>query len=329
MKKISAFFVVTLFCMLLTSSTKQITIFIIGDSTAANKSNYKTNPERGWGMVLQGFYDERILVDNHAVNGQSSKSFIDDGRWKKVIDKVKPGDYVFIQFGHNDEKPNPKRHTDPGSSFDDNLRKFCRETMAKGGHPVLFNAVVRRNFMRKVDSTVEDESLRSVKYGDEEVNSDTLIDTHGAYLFPPKYIAKELGVPFVDANRVTHDIEQRMGIEGSRKLHMWLKPGEVESIPDGRKDNTHYNIYGARVVAEALAKAIAQEVPALKKYIIHYDYVVSEKGKGNYLTLQDAVNAAPMGKKTKILILDGTWEKPVIPQGKKIRFKTFPEAKVK
>lgn len=329
MKKISAFFVVTLFCMLLTSSTKQITIFIIGDSTAANKSNYKTNPERGWGMVLQGFYDARILVDNHAVNGQSSKSFIDDGRWKKVIDKVKPGDYVFIQFGHNDEKPNPKRHTDPGSTFDDNLRKFCRETMAKGGHPVLFNAVVRRNFMRKVDSTVEDESLRSVKYGDEEVNSDTLIDTHGAYLFPPKYIAKELGVPFVDANRVTHDIEQGMGIEGSRKLHMWLKPGEVESIPDGRKDNTHYNIYGARVVAEALAKAIAIEVPALKKYIIHYDYVVSEKGKGNYLTLQDAVNAAPMGKKTKILILDGTWEKPVIPQGKKIRFKTFPEAKVK
>lgn len=329
MKKISAFFIVTLFCMLLTSSTKQITIFIIGDSTAANKSNYKTNPERGWGMVLQGFYDERILVDNHAVNGQSSKSFIDDGRWKKVIDKVKPGDYVFIQFGHNDEKPNPKRHTDPGSTFDDNLRKFCRETMAKGGHPVLFNAVVRRNFMRMVDSTVEDESLRSVKYGDEEVNSDTLIDTHGAYLFPPKYIAKELGVPFVDANRVTHDIEQGMGIEGSRKLHMWLKPGEVESIPDGRKDNTHYNIYGARVVAEALAKAIAQEVPALKKYIIHYDYVVSEKGKGNYLTLQDAVNDAPMGKKTKILILDGTWEKPVIPQGKKIRFKTFPEAKVK
>lgn len=329
MKKISAFFVVTIFCMLLTSSTKQITIFIIGDSTAANKSNYKTNPERGWGMVLQGFYDARILVDNHAVNGQSSKSFIDDGRWKKVIDKVKPGDYVFIQFGHNDEKPNPKRHTDPGSTFDDNLRKFCRETMEKGGHPVLFNAVVRRNFMRKVDSTVEDESLRSVKYGDEEVNSDTLIDTHGAYLFPPKYIAKELGVPFVDANRVTHDIEQGMGIEGSRKLHMWLKPGEVESIPDGRKDNTHYNIYGARVVAEALAKAIAQEVPALKKYIIHYDYVVSEKGKGNYLTLQDAVNAAPMGKKTKILILDGTWEKPVIPQGKKIRFKTFPEAKVK
>ena len=329
MKKFLSFLTVALLCVALTSSKRQITIFVIGDSTAANKSNYKTNPERGWGMVLQGFYDARILVDNHAVNGQSSKSFIDEGKWQKVIDKVKPGDYVFIQFGHNDEKPNPKRHTDPGSTFDDNLRKFCKETLAKGGHPVLFNAVVRRNFMRKVDSTVEDESLRSVKYGDEEVNSDTLIDTHGAYLFPPKYVAEELGIPFVDANRVTHDIEQGMGIEGSRKLHMWLKPGEVESIPDGRKDNTHYNVFGARVVADALANEIAKQVPALRKYMIHYDYVVSALGKGNYLTLQEAIDAVAAGKKTTILILDGTWEKPMIPNGKRVGFKKFPGVVVK
>lgn len=329
MKRFLSILSVVLMCIALTSSKRQITIFVIGDSTAANKSGYKTNPERGWGMVLQGCYDARIRVDNHAVNGQSSKSFIDEGKWQKVIDQVKPGDYVFIQFGHNDEKPNPKRHTDPGSTFDDNLRKFCKETLAKGGHPVLFNAVVRRNFMRKVDSTVEDESLRSVKYGDEEVNSDTLIDTHGAYLFPPKTVAAELGVPFVDANRITHDIEQGMGIEGSRKLHMWLKPGEVASIPDGRKDNTHYNIYGAHVVANALADEIAKIVPALRKYVIHYDYVVSALGKGNYMTLQEAVDAAPLGKKTTILVLDGSWEKPQIPQGKRIRYKKFPDVIVK
>ena len=329
MKKYLSIFSVVLMCMLLTSSKKQITIFVIGDSTAANKSGYKTSPERGWGMVLQGCYDPRVRVDNHAVNGQSSKSFIDDGRWQKVIDQVKPGDYVFIQFGHNDEKPNPKRHTDPGSTFDDNLRRFCQETIAKGGHPVLFNAVVRRNFLRKVDSTVEDESLRSVKYGDEEVNSDTLIDTHGAYLIPPKTVAAELGVPFVDANRVTHDIEQGMGIEGSRRLHMWLKPGEVESIPDGRKDNTHYNVYGAHVVANALADEIAKQVPVLRKYVTHYDFVVSKLGRGNYMSLQEAVDAVPTGKKTKVLILDGEWQKPVIPQGKKVSFKLFPEARIK
>ena len=328
-KKYLFFLCVMILSLLVTSSNKQITIFIIGDSTAANKSAYKTNPERGWGMVLQGCFDSKILVDNHAQNGRSSKSFIDEGRWDKVMEKLKPGDYVIIQFGHNDEKPNPQRHTDPGSTFDDNLRKFCKETLAKGGHPILMNAVVRRNFLRKVDNTVEDESLRSVKYGDEEVNSDTLIDTHGAYLYPPKYVAEELGVPFVDANRITHDIEQGMGIEGSRKLHMWLKPGEVASIPDGRKDNTHYNIYGAHVVANALANEIAKQVPALRKHVIHYDYVVSKLGRGNYMTLQEAVDAASVGKKTKILVLDGEWDKPTVPKGKKVSFKTFPNATVK
>lgn len=87
---------------LMTSSNKVTTIFVIGDSTAAEKNHPASTPERGWGMVLQGCFDDKILVDNHAVNGRSSKSFIDEGRWQKVLDKVKPGDYVIIQFGHND-----------------------------------------------------------------------------------------------------------------------------------------------------------------------------------------------------------------------------------
>lgn len=87
-------------------------------------------------MVLQGCFDDKIIVDNHAVNGRSSKSFIDEGRWQKVLDQLKPGDYVFIQFGHNDEKPHANRHTDPGSTFDANLERFVKETRAKGGIPV-------------------------------------------------------------------------------------------------------------------------------------------------------------------------------------------------
>ena len=101
-----------------------ITIFMIGDSTMANKKIDGGNPERGWGMVLPGFFSEDIRIDNHAVNGRSSKSFISEGRWEKVISKVKKGDYVFIQFGHNDEKTDSTRHTDPGTTFDDNLRRF-------------------------------------------------------------------------------------------------------------------------------------------------------------------------------------------------------------
>lgn len=109
-----------------------ITIFMIGDSTMANKSLTGGNPERGWGHVLPGFFSEDIQVDNHAMNGRSSKSFINEGRWDKVLSLIKKGDYVFIQFGHNDEKLSAERHTDPGTTFDANLRKFVNETRAKG-----------------------------------------------------------------------------------------------------------------------------------------------------------------------------------------------------
>ena len=246
---------------------KPVTVFMIGDSTMANKDTTGDKQERGWGMMLQQYFKKGVVVDNHAVNGRSSKSFIDEGRWNAVLEKIKPGDYVIIQFGHNDEKPAPDRHTDPGTTFDANLRRFVLESRAKGGIPILCNAVVRRNFFRQVDSSVDDESLRNTTYEDEQVNSDTLIDTHGAYLLSPKNVARELNVPFIDANRITHDLEQGLGIEGSRKLHMWFRPGEHPSVPNGRKDNTHYNIYGATVVAGLLAEEIACQVPALKKKI--------------------------------------------------------------
>ncbi len=328
-----------LFVLVLTSAGKhRTTIFVIGDSTAAEKSQPEQNPERGWGMVLQGFFDESIRVDNRAVNGRSSKSFIDEGRWQKVLDDLQPGDYVFIQFGHNDEKPKPDRHTDPGSTFDDNLRRFVNETRAKGGIPVLFNCVVRRNFLdasriqKHVDiaGADDDEKLRSTSYdGEEMVNSDTLIDTHGAYRFSPMHVAKELNVPFVNANQITHDIEQGMGVMGSRKLHMWFKPGENAFIKKGRKDNTHYNVYGARVVASALVDEVGCQVPALKKHIRHFDYVVSTEGRGNFLTLQSAVDAVPDGSKARILVIDGTWKKPVVPKNKKIKLVKYSDVIVK
>lgn len=266
--KTTRIFLAALTLLMLTSAftmRKTVTVFMIGDSTMANKDTTGGKQERGWGMMLQQYFKSGVVVDNHAVNGRSSKSFIDEGRWDVVLSKMKPGDYVIIQFGHNDEKPAADRHTDPGTTFDANLRRFVLESRAKGGIPILCNAVVRRNFYRQVDSSVDDESLRNTTYEDEKVNSDTLIDTHGAYLISPKNVAAELDVPFIDANRVTHDLEQGMGIEGSRRLHMWFRPGEHPSVPKGRKDNTHYNVYGATVVAGLLAEEIAHQVPALKK----------------------------------------------------------------
>ena len=178
--------------LLLTSfrtDTRDVTtIFMIGDSTMANKPLDGDNPERGWGQMLPGFFTEDIRVDNHARNGRSSKSFIDEGLWEQVRTQIRKGDYVFIQFGHNDEKPKPDRHTDPGTTFDANLRRFVEETRAKGGIPVLFNSIVRRNFFDNKNA-VTDDDLRREKVEGTSLEGDTLIDTHGAYLESPRRVA--------------------------------------------------------------------------------------------------------------------------------------------
>ena len=250
---------------------KTTTIFIIGDSTVAKKDLSTGSPERGWGMALQCYFDSAyIRVDNHAVNGRSSKSFIDEGRWDKVLSAMKPGDYVIIQFGHNDEKPAVERHTDPGSTFDYNLAKFVRETRERGGIPILMNPVVRRNFAQKPLKNDDDEKLRNTTFADGSklVEGDSLIDTHGLYKVAPRDVARRMNCHFIDANQITHDLEQSLGVEGSKKLHMWYKPGEEPSLPQGRQDNTHYNIYGAQVVAKLLAEALIEEIPVLSKYYV-------------------------------------------------------------
>lgn len=315
------YFLVLLLCVLSLSAYKKnekITIFMIGDSTMANKDISGGKMERGWGMMLKNFFTEDVIVDNHALNGRSSKSFISEGHWQKVVEKIKPGDYVFIQFGHNDEKDDPKRHTDPGTTFDENLRKFVKETRMRGGIPVLFNSVVRRIFTNST-TAVADDDTRSNSSAD-LVEGDTLVDTHGDYLLSPRNVARELDVPFVDANKITLDLEQGLGPDKSKKLHMWYLPNEVPSLPKGRQDNTHYNVYGAYVVAGLLADAVSDAVPELKQYRCKYDASVARDGSGLYFDLQTAVENVPSGVKTTILVGEGKWKKPVAGKDKKIEY---------
>ena len=271
MKKYTFLSFLLVLCLVFMSATKEktTTIFVIGDSTAAKKDTTGGKVERGWAMMLQECFDaDYIVVDNHAVNGRSSKSFINEGRWDKVLSLIKPGDYVIIQFGHNDEKSQAERHTDPGSTFDYNLSKYVRETREKGGIPVLMNCVVRRNFAKVAPKNDDDEKLRNTTYADgaKIVESDSLVDTHGLYRVAPRDVAQRMNCYFVDANQITHDLEQGLGTEASKKLHMWFRPGEEPSEPKGKQDNTHYNIYGARVVANLLADALCDEIPLLSKY---------------------------------------------------------------
>lgn len=311
-----------------TSEKQVITIFTIGDSTMANKPLEGGNPERGWGQMLSRYFSEEIVIDNHAVNGRSSKSFIDEGRWDKVLVKLKKGDYVFIQFGHNDEKPDEKRHTDPGTTFDANLKRFVEEARAKGAIPVLFNSIVRRNFGKAdadavAKAVVQDDIREGIDPNVPQAEVKTgarLIDTHGAYLDSPRNVARELEVPFVDLNRVTHDLVEQMGPEASKQLFVWVAPNTVPVLPKGREDNTHLNVRGAATVAWLAVQEVIKVVPALKPYVRHYDFVVAKDGSGDFFSVQEAINAVPDFRKnvrTTILVKRGVYkEKIVIPASK-------------
>lgn len=234
-----------------------VTIFMIGDSTMANKPTDGDKQERGWGQLLPVHLQGKVKVDNHAMNGRSSKSFIDEGRWDKVLSLIRPGDYVIIQFGHNDEKSREKVHTDPGSTFDANLRRFVTESRDCGGNPILMNSIVRRNFPPTVDTPHQ---------GSYEIEGDVLVDTHGKYLESPRVVAAEENVPFVDMNAITARLVTDMGKEKSKELFMWIPKGEYKFCPEGRIDNTHLRPYGAEVISGLALKGMVEVCPELSKY---------------------------------------------------------------
>ncbi|MCD7938556.1 MAG: pectinesterase family protein [Tannerellaceae bacterium] len=295
---------VLFFCLFLFSSFKTevpervVTIFMIGDSTMANKNLDGGNPERGWGQMLPAFFTGPVRIDNHAQNGRSSKSFIEEGRWQQVTDRLQPGDYVFIQFGHNDSKTDAARYTHPRQSYKENLERFIRETHAKGAIPVLFTSIVRRHF---------DENGR-------------LIDTHGEYVVVTREVARETGVILIDLNKSTHELIEELGPERSKELFVWVEPGQLACFPTGKQDDTHLNINGARQVAKLALKELKEQLPGLASRIQWPDFVVAQDGSGDFFTVQEAINAVPDYRKnsmTTILIRSGLYkEKVVIPESK-------------
>ncbi|MDE7347885.1 MAG: right-handed parallel beta-helix repeat-containing protein [Muribaculaceae bacterium] len=251
--------------------TDTITIWMAGDSTMANKQIDDEKQERGWGQMLPLMLQGPVKVSNHAVNGQSSKSFIDSGRWDKMMAGVKKGDYVIIQFGHNDEKiKSPERYSAPGSTFDDNLTKMVKDVKKKGATPILMNSIVRRNFpTEKVDNTkdVSDHEAGPTNVNPKEEGT-RLVDTHGAYLESPRNVAKKQKVTFIDFNASTHNLVQYLGTEKSKALYMHIPAGKYSFCPKGKIDNTHLNIYGATVLARLAADSLAKRIPELAVYII-------------------------------------------------------------
>jgi lysophospholipase L1-like esterase len=216
-------------------------LHLVGDSTMADKPVDKPNPERGWGQLFPTLVKEPARIVNHAVNGRSSKSFRDEGRWENVLTQLEAGDYVLIEFGHNDQKSkDPKRYAAADTDFKDNLRRFIRETRAKGATPLLATPVNRRKFDDKGQLT----------------------DTHGAYPDATRAVATEEKVPLIDLHKLTRPLLEKLGPEDSKSLFVWVKPGEYAILPKGREDDTHFNEKGALAVSELVAAEIrAQKLP--------------------------------------------------------------------
>ena len=243
-----------LLCMLLLPAAEAlaegpVTLYTIGDSTMAPNTKCDEDPGdpgRGWAEPLQQFFDPaQLVVRNCAVSGRSTKSFIDEGRWQKVLDRIVPGD-LLIQFGHNDaKKSDPKRYTDPETTFKENLRRFVNEARGKGATPILATSIVRRQFGK----------------------DGTLRDSHGRYVPAAAEVAAELNVPLVDMNRLTGELVLKYGPEESKKLYLYVEPNVAERFPDGNADDTHLCIRGAEEFAALFAEACAAANNPLGRYV--------------------------------------------------------------
>ena len=211
----------------------------------ANKVKPEENPERGWGQMFPMFLTDQITFDNRAVNGRSTRSFINEKLWDAVYKSLKPGDYVFIQFGHNDAKDQDSlRYTNPHTAYRHNLIRFVTETRAKGATPIIFSSISRRNFNE----------------------NGVLISSHGDYTLEARLVAQEYKVPFIDMEYYTELLEQSYGPEKSKQLHLHYKLGEIPYYKEDKADDTHLNEKSATIVA----KIVADELKKTNLEIVSY-----------------------------------------------------------
>ena len=212
----------------------KISVWMIGDSTMAIKSENRY-PEMGWGMPFASLFEEGVTVKNHAKNGRSSKSFKDEGLWNEVYDNIQAGDYVLIQFGHNDQKIDNPDVGAPPADYEANLREYVRVVKEKNAHPILLTPIARRRFSKG-----------------------KFYDSHGEYGSIACTLAKKMGIPCIDLNSATNDLLSNLGEENSASLFLHVEAGDV-NYPNGITDNTHLNVLGAERIAELVVAALKRQ----------------------------------------------------------------------
>jgi lysophospholipase L1-like esterase len=232
------------------------TLYIAGDSTAAQKYS-DAEPETGWGMALPFFLKKDLPVANRAVNGRSSKSFIDEGRLAAILGTIRPGDVLLVQFGHNDEKKDdPTRYTEPWTTYQDCLREYIEGARAHGARPVLATSVERRRF-------------------DADGNAQP---THGDYPAAMRALAEKERVALLDIQALSLALWQRLGVEETKKYFNWTAT---------EQDNTHFNPPGAIAVARLVARELLRTRVLAPSDVVRLDEDVPE----SWITWPEASSA--------------------------------------
>lgn len=240
-----------IFCFILSGFSflnppKKAVIFLVGDSTMANKPT-DDNPERGWGQLFPNFFNqEDVEIQNLAMNGRSTKSFINEHRWDTLMSRVKQGDFVLIQFGHNDSKTEDSLRSAPAHTiYKNNLIRFVNDVRRKGATPILITPVMRRKFD----------------------NTGKFIDQHGDYPSVVKEVAVMLQVSLIDLHKSSEALITKEGVENSKRFFLHIPANHFKNYKGKEEDNTHFSEYGASSMASLVCKSINDQQLALAKYL--------------------------------------------------------------
>lgn len=218
------------------------TIFLAGNSTVVDQDD---EPWCGWGQVLPRFLKPTIAVANYAESGESARSFISSRRLAKILTKIKKDDYLFIEFGHNDQKHTGDK-VGPYTSYYENLEYFIDKTREKGATPVLITPVNRRSFD----------------------NNEQIINTLGEYPNAMRKLAKEKNVMLIDLNKMTKVLYEAWGPEDSKKAFVHYPVGSFPNQVNVLEDNTHFNMYGGYQICKCVVKGLIENDSLLKDYIV-------------------------------------------------------------
>lgn len=216
-----------------------VTVFLCGNSTVVDQDN---EPWASWGQMIPAFFNNTVCFANYAESGESSNTFLAAGRLKKALTQMKKGDYIFMEFGHNDEK---QRRPGSGAwySYMYSLKIYIDEARRRGAYPVIVTPTQRRRFG----------------------TDGKLVPTHGEYPDAARWIAKKENVPLIDLTEMTTRLFNAMGEEGSKRAFVHYPASTFPGQEKAFADNTHFNPYGAFEIAKCVVTGIEQALPALSE----------------------------------------------------------------